>query len=44
MIQDNSPYIQVEGCITGYIAPRGDQAIAQAIDAGDLPEYPVLYY
>lgn len=44
ILDDNVKYINISGCITGYIAPKGDESVDSAIDSGLLPPEKVLYY
>lgn len=44
IINDDVKYINIKGCVTGYIEPKGDDSIEQAIDAGLLPELKILNY
>lgn len=44
VIDDNVKFINIAGCITGYIAPKGDQAVDQAIDGGLLEPAKIFYY
>lgn len=44
MLDDNIKFIDISGCITGYIEPKEDESIEQAIDAGLLPSLNILRY
>ncbi len=44
ILDDNVKYIKINGCITGYIAPKGDRFVQEAIELGELPEMEIVYY
>lgn len=44
IVDDATKFINISGCITGYIAPKGDESIDAAIDSGLLPSNKVIYY
>lgn len=44
ILDNNTSYINISGCITRYIEPEGDDSIEQAIDAGYLNPLPILHY
>ena len=44
ILDDNQTFIRINGCITGYIEPKGDDSIEQAIDSGLLLPEKVLNY
>lgn len=44
VLKDDVKFINIRGCITGYIAPKGDDSVQQAIDDGLLDPLKIFYY
>lgn len=44
ILDNNTSYINISGCITRYIEPEGDDSVEQAIDAKYLPPLRIIHY
>jgi len=44
VLDSKTQYIDISGCIIGYIEPKGDDSVEQAIDAGKLPPKNIWHY
>lgn len=44
IINDNVKYINIEGCITGYIEPKGDDSVEAVVAEGNIPDLKILKY